>query len=148
VDFCLGTGLGRGLGLAGVWLCRNASLLGTQPFTQTFADRTLNLGTHPHPDPAHPYPAAPPPRTQPTRRAHSPEDGRLLQCLSYHRDQVTCLAVSGGALAAGCQMGVCVGGIGGGIGGGGGGLEAPRLYFPLLACARLAHLLPLAGRPG
>jgi hypothetical protein len=81
-------------------------------------------------------------------RAHSPEDGRLLQCLSYHRDQVTCLAVSGGALAAGCQMGVCVGGIGGGIGGGGGGLEAPRLYFPLLACARLAHLLPLAGRPG
>jgi WD40 repeat protein len=28
-------------------------------------------------------------------RAHSPEDGRLLQCLSYHRDQVTCLAVSG-----------------------------------------------------
>lgn len=30
------------------------------------------------------------------RRAHSPEDGRLLQSLCYHKDAVTCLAASAG----------------------------------------------------
>ena len=36
------------------------------------------------------------------RRAHSPDDGRLLQSLCYHKDAVTCLAASAGALCCAC----------------------------------------------
>jgi hypothetical protein len=32
-------------------------------------------------------------------RAHSPEDGRLLQSLRYHKDLVTCVAASSGEAA-------------------------------------------------